>query len=161
MQSYTTQPFRGTPSKFVRRVAAMWLGRWWWAVTIPVVACCILAINEAVWIFVALMLVFLLYPGLTLFIYINYAFSPEAQHSLYEQTVTVDEKSIKITYTEKNNIISYSVNDISGIEYNSDHVLVKLKKPRYNHISIPLSAIEKTEQQSFFDMLAKFDQTVA
>jgi DNA-binding LytR/AlgR family response regulator len=77
------------------------------------------------------------------------------------QTVTVDEKSIKITYTEKNNIISYSVNDISGIEYNSDHVLVKLKKPRYNHISIPLSAIEKTEQQSFFDMLAKFDQTVA
>ncbi len=161
MAKLTTEAFRGTPTGYVRRVAVMLLARWWWAVAIPVAACLILSMHEAVWLFVAMMLIFLLYPGLTMMIYFNYAFSPEAQRTLYEQTVSVDNKSIDINYIEKNISLSVNADDISGIEFNAKDILVKLKKPRYNHISIPLSAIGADVQQEFIDAISKFSPTVA
>lgn len=161
MASITTQSFRGTPSGYVRRVASMLLLRWWWAIAIPVAACAVLAVNEAVWLFVAMMLVFLLYPGLTMMIYFNYAFSPEAQRTLYEQTVTVSDKGITVHYLDKGISLDYVSADIKGIEFGNKDILIKLKEPRYNHISIPLSAIDIDSQQEFSDIIAKFSPTVA
>jgi hypothetical protein len=161
VSSYTTNTFCGTPSGFVRRVGTMLLFRWWWAIAIPVAACCILAINEAVWLFVAMMLIFLLYPGLTMMVYFNYAFSPEAQRTLYEQSVTISNKLITVSYIDKKTAISYSIDDVAGIEYGSKEILIKLKKPRYNHLAIPLSAIDNDDRQKVFDILAEFCPTVA
>lgn len=161
MQSYTTQPFCGTPSSYVKHVGGMLLVRWWWAVAIPLIACLILSLHEAVWLFVAMMLLFLLYPGLTMMIYFNYAFSPEAQRTLHEQTVTVTEKHITVTYTEKNRTLNLTANDIAGIEFNSKHTLIKLKTPRYNHLAIPATAIDEDKKEEFYRLLSNFSPTVA
>lgn len=139
----------------------MLLFRWWWAIAIPVAACCILAINEAVWLFVAMMLIFMLYPGLTMMVYFNYAFSPEAQRTLLEQTVTISDKQITVNYIEKKQSVTYTANDVQGVEFGSKVILVKLKHPRFNHIAVPINAIETHNRQQFFDILAKFCTTVA
>jgi hypothetical protein len=159
MASYTTSQFHGTPSGFARHVGAMWLGRWWWVVTLPIVLCLLLSINEATWLFVTLMLVFMLYPGLTMMVYFNYAFSPEARRTLYEQTVTVTDCKITVSYIEKNYTADYGVNDVVGVEFNSKHTLIKLKHPRYNHIAIPLTAVDDAHKQQFYDILANYDTT--
>jgi hypothetical protein len=54
-----------------------------------------------------------------------------------------------------------NADDISGIEFNAKDIIVKLKTPRYNHISIPLSAIGTDVQQEFIDAISKFSPTVA
>ena len=103
--------------------------------------------------FVALMLIFLLYPGLVMFVYINHAFSPEAQRTLYEQTVTISDSGIQINYIDKNNSVRYDVNDIAGVEFNANHTVVKFRKPRYYHIAIPMSAVDEASQPQMLELL--------
>jgi hypothetical protein len=161
VEQYTTKPFHGTPSDFVRRVAVMWLSRWWWVVALPIAICGVLAINEAMWLFVAMMLLFLLYPGLMMMIYINYAFSPEARHTLYEQTVTISSAGIEINYIEKNKVDKFAVSEILDVECGDKHVVVKFKKPRYSHVSIPLTAIDEAQRQPLFKLISELWPTMA
>ena len=93
-----TDIFSGTPLAYVRRVGVQILWHRWWAWLTPVVACFMAAAWEAVWIFVAFMLLFMLYPGLVLLVYYYYAFSPEALRTLEPRTVELTDGAITVTY---------------------------------------------------------------
>lgn len=157
----TTAPFTSTPNGYVRRVAVMWICRWWWAVLLPVAACGVAAFREPMWIFVALMIVCLLYPALIAFIYFNYALTPEARKTVIPHTVTVSDKGVKLSFPENGDSVRYAPEIIRSVEYGNRSVTINLKHPRYDHIFIPLSAIDYSRQASFFRILETLTPPVA
>lgn len=153
-QQATTGIYNGTPGGYVRRVAVMWLIHRWWAWLLPVAVCCVAAAWEPVWIFVALMLIFLLYPSLMMMIYFYHVLSPEAQRSLLPHTVTVCVNTIVVDYHDERNTQSdrYSRNDIHSVETDGSGITVRLKHPRYAHIHIPVAVIPQAETELFMTM---------
>lgn len=150
----TTQIFRGTPAGYVRRVAVMWLWRRWWVWALPVVACCVAAVWWPVWIFVALMLIFLLYPSLMMMIYFYHAMSPEAQRALLPQSVTVSNNGITVDYHDERKTPSeiFKREEIMSITSGKNGITVRVRGPHYRHIYIPASAFPQTKTEtSLFD----------
>lgn len=164
----TTEPFQGTPSAYVRHVFVAWLCRWWWVWALPVAACVIGACYNFVWVFVALMIVCLLYPGVLMMIYFNYALSPEARHTLLPRRVTItDAPAITITYEkspDRKNLPpeeNYGTADVKDVELGGHNIVFILRHPRYHHISVPITAVPEAQRKSFFALAEKFSPTLA
>lgn len=154
-----TDVFTGTPSGYVRRVGLALLARWWWAWLLPVAACCVAATVEAVWIFVALMLVCLLYPGLVMFIYMNYALSPEARRTLLPHTVTLAPDGLTVNYHDDRNTPpeTFTREDITSVECGRNDIVFHLRTPRYHHIAIPVHAVPEAERHAFMVLAETFN----
>lgn len=149
-----TDIFSGTPLAYVRRVGVQILWHRWWAWLTPVVACFVAAAWEAVWIFVAFMLLFMLYPGLVLLVYYYYAFSPEALRTLEPKTVELTDGAITVTYHGERHIEPQTITsaDIKSVEVGYKAVTIYFKKPRYSHISIPLDAVPDGQRAEFLTL---------
>lgn len=150
--SIVTEPFRGTPGAYVRRCTLMWLGRWWWALALPVAVCAALALSEPVWLFVAMMVLFLLIPAIIAFVYFRYGLSPEAVQTLLERTVSVDGRAITVTDTGSGKTHRYAPTDIHSVEDTGKTLVIRLVHPRYHHIAVPLSAVPEGERNVFVQM---------
>lgn len=151
--------FTGTPSGYVRRVGMAMLARRWWAWLLPVVACCVAAVWEAVWIFVALMLVCLLYPGLVMFIYMNYALSPQARRTLLPHDVILTDDGITVRYHDERKTApeSFSRKDIVSAECGRRDIVFHLRRPRYHHITVPVDAVPEADRRRFMTLAETFN----
>ena len=88
---------------FLRRAASQWVGgNWWWLFAFPA----ILAIASPwspVLLFIALMLVFLLYPGMTMIVYFQCMLSPYARDCVYRQSVIFSSEGLeRMFYPDEN-----------------------------------------------------------
>lgn len=158
-----TLPFQGTPSAYVRHVFVAWLCRWWWVWALPIAACVVGACFDFVWVFVALMIICLLYPGLLMMIYFNYALSPEARRTLLPRRVTISDKpDITITYEDDRTPAEViGAADVKDVEFGGSNVTITLLKPRYHHITVPVSAIPEEERKNFYTLVEKFSPSLA
>ena len=149
-----TDIFSGTPSAYVRRVGVQLLWRWWWAWLTPVAACFVVAAWEAVWVFVGFMLLFMLYPGLMLMVYYYYAFSPKALLTLQPKTVELSDGTMTVIYCGERHIEprTYTRADIKSVETGRKTVTGYFRKPRYSHLSIPLSAVPDSQRTDFLTL---------
>lgn len=74
-----TEVFRTEAGTYMRIVLGRWLRQNYWWLVVPTLLCLALAITvSAAFVFVALIVVFLLYPMSMMIVYFNYALSPEA-----------------------------------------------------------------------------------
>lgn len=140
-QQIATGVFRDTPGRYVRRVMAMWLGRWWWTMAVPVAVAAALSAVNAVWLFVALMILCLLVPGIIAMVYYNYALTPQAISALADKTVALSARGITVHIVDSGKEQFYAATDIASVEDTGKSLIVKFKTPRYSHIAIPVAAI--------------------
>ena len=157
----TTAEFCGTPGAYVRRVAIAWAGRWWWTMAIPVGACLIASAFRPVWIFVALMILCLLVPAVIAMVYYNYALSPEALQTLARKTVTVGDDGLTVTLTETGKTVRYLRRDIRAVEDTGKTIVVKLRRPQYHHLAIPVDAIPAEGRDTFVAALIDMGKEMA
>ncbi len=146
-KGFTTEEFSLKPSVYMRRVGMHWLGRnWWWLFALPAA----LAIGSAwqpVLIFVAMMLFFLLYPGVTMLVYFRYSLSPFARATLYSQKVTLGADGIRQEfYTDERyeRVPADNFFATDAVEYgdiNDKLLIFKLRSGAGDLIMVPLSAI--------------------
>lgn len=128
---------------FLRRAASQWVGgNWWWLFAFPA----ILAIASPwspVLLFIALMLVFLLYPGMTMIVYFHCMLSPYARDCVYRQSVIFSSEGLeRMFYPDENYAIvsenqKYTMTDIRRIELHDKYLLFIIKGGKYNYIIIP------------------------
>lgn len=133
----------------------------------PLVFCVVAACFNVMWVFVAFMLVCLLYPGLLMMIYFNYALSPQARRTLLPHSVTLTDDSIRVTYHKPDEDDSmppvrhlpgdevYTAVDVKSVEPGADFVTIYLKTPRYHHLSIPAGAITDNDKAKFLTLAQK------
>ncbi|MDO5395158.1 MAG: hypothetical protein Q4F07_04245 [Bacteroidales bacterium] len=148
-QVITTAVFRSTPGSYVRRVMMSWLGRWWWTLALPVAVCLALSAANPVWMFVALMIICLLVPGLLAMIYYAYAFSPQAVSSLADKTVSVSPGRLIVNFIETGKEQNYTQADISAVEDTGRQLIVRFRDSKYHHLAIPLNTVPDNMQTVF------------
>ena len=127
----------------------LWLGRWWWILALPVAVCLALSAVKPVWMFVALMIICLLVPGLLAMIYYAYAFSPQAVSSLADKTVSVSPDCLTVNFIETRKERKYTPADISSAEDTGRQLIVRFKDSKYHHLAIPLNTVPDNMQGAF------------
>lgn len=157
---FTTEHFTPGSGYFIRHAASCWVHRnWWWLFALPIA----LAIGSAwlpVLIFVALMLVFLLYPGVTMIVWFHCMLSPFARAELYEQQVSLNKNGLSRHYFPDDKFSSvpdnehYSIAEIAHIEFHSKHLMFILKGKSYGYLAVPLAAIPEEHRDNIADRMA-------
>lgn len=138
-----TEPYTAGLKYFLRRAASQWIGgSWWWLFAFPA----ILAIASPwlpILLFIALMLVFLLYPGVTMIVYFHCMLSPYARDCVYRQSVIFSSRGLERRFYPDDNYATVSENqefatkDIQRIELHNKYLLFIIKGGKYNYIIVP------------------------
>lgn len=85
----TTDCFRISPGIYLRYTARSVVPRLALAICVPFIACCIAAVWDLRWAFVALILIFLVAPMIVGYIYFSRLLTPQARKALSPQKVTL------------------------------------------------------------------------
>lgn len=144
---FSTGKFFLSASVYVKREASMWFTRnWWWIIAGPVA----LVMGSAwipVLIFVALMLLCLLYPGVMMMVYFHYSLSPFARATLYSQCVILTDKALSRDFFPDDRFAqvpepqSFLMTDIERVQIVGKYVFIKIYGGKDRLIAVPLSAI--------------------
>ncbi len=74
------------------------LGRWWWAVLLPMAVLVVAGSYDRRWLVVAFGAMCVLLPGLLLLAYYHYALSPEAVRAIMPQRATLTDNALIVRY---------------------------------------------------------------
>lgn len=89
-----TEVFTPGATSYMSVLARRWVTHnLWWLIILPL-APAVAAIFEPVWLFVALMITFLLYPGVLMMVYYRYALSPWSRLAVYSQRVIINGRNV-------------------------------------------------------------------
>ncbi len=164
----TTEIFRTKASTYMRIVLSRWLKHNSWWLVLPPLICVALAVTVSVtFIFVALIMVFLLYPMSMMIVYFNYALSPEVCAEMSPHRVTFTDCALTIDYMnciDKNDdqpvyIVARSVeipyNCISGFSNTDASILIFTDRRGYRLHYIPTTAMTQESRESVSPIISK------
>ncbi len=160
-----TKAYKTDSGQYMKAVAELWAGRWWWTIALPIATCFILAytVNVA-FVFVGLMLVFIVVPMIMSLLYFYYAFSPEAiiairnkrLHIIPNERITINYEPIEENTETPYPSTSINWDEIVMMEYRNRDIMLRLSGSRYRFLLIPYEAIGTLEQQT--SLLTHFPQ---
>lgn len=156
-----TTPFKTTSGTYISAVFKQWLSRYWWTIVLPELLCIILAFTHNIaFAFVALMLLFIVYPIIMSFIYFYHALTPRAVSSIFKKKILLTHEGLHIYYIEpeNNENKSYRIpadenilwDDIKSARYSGRNCILELHENRYNFIIIPFQAIANINDKRAF-----------
>lgn len=165
----TTAIFTISPGTYVRTVLSIWASQWWWAILIPPAAFATLgaAFNPA-FCYIALMLLFLIYPGVLVIIYFNYALTPEARAEIIPHRLTFRHESISIEYfksktdNDGNKIFilesqsTVKASDIIDIAHTRTKTILRLQSRRIRIIIVPYTASANSLNTEIDDIIDSY-----
>lgn len=139
-----TEIYKVAASRYGRRVVMRLASRWWWALALPLGAAIIVGIWDWRWWFVALVMIFILYPGLLFIAYYYYALSPEAVRAILPQRAQITPDAVTLIYypiaegcnAPKPRVIPKK--DIRSVSLEGNYIDLQLDKEEV--IEIPKSA---------------------
>ncbi len=145
-----TAQHRISANRYMTTVSEEWLGRYWWTLALPVVACLAVgAIVNAAFTFVAFMLLCLVIPFVLMMLYYNYALTPEATMAVRPHTVTLDPVSgIDLHFLpdpesgREYKPMHLDWDQVSGVEVRSSDVVLKFHRRNYRYVIIPYFALD-------------------
>lgn len=133
----------------------MIISQWWWVPIFLLLGCIILAMTvNAVFIYIALILIFILIPTVLMFTYFNHLATTEARIAVLQKSITIDNAGIHVNFEPiKHNDIEHPSNEktpnpifisrseFKQIENMGNSIMIHLTGRKYRFISIPIDAI--------------------
>ncbi len=150
-KGFKSNSFSLPTSIFTNRAAMRWLRRHLWWIIIPPMILIIASAWIPALIFVALMLIFLLYPAVTMMVYFHCTLSPYAQSTLYLQRITLASDGLTRIFISDERFSSvpenqqFAVSQIEYVELRNKNLFFKIKGGTDHYIILPLSAIPNEE----------------
>ena len=143
---------------YIRHLCALFLADNWLWMVLPVAVCAVLAIwIDVRFVIVALMVLFIILPMVLALLYIYYGFSPEAQWSIMEKSLTIDDEALTLSFTDermKKHVIRWD--DVRYIIEKDDVLLLMLSGGRrYTCLMLPTSMIEPDVAQALRQLVAQ------
>lgn len=150
-----TTRHRISANRYMTTVSEEWLGRYWWTLAIPVVACLAVgALVNTAFTFVAFMLLCLVLPFVLMLLYFNYALTPEATMAVRHHSVTIDPDSgIDIDFQPDEltgrefSPVHLGWDDVSEAEIRSSDVVLKFNRRNYRYMIIPYFALNDDPEE--------------
>ena len=134
--------------QYMRAVAEVWSGRWWWAIALPVVTCFALgmALNIA-FVFMAFIIAFLIVPVVIMFLYFYHAITPEARMAILNKRLRISPDSgIDVIYEPLGDDAPAPEMHLSG--------------SRYRFMLLPYEALGDTDRRRLFATLTGYPHHV-
>lgn len=158
--SFETGIHRTDSYHYMRTVAEVWSGRWWWTIALPVLTCFALgmALNIA-FIFMAFMVVFLIVPMVMMFLYFYYALTPEARMAILNKRLRISPSGIDVVYEPIGDnapapkAVHVTWDEITAIEYRAHDMMMRLNGSRYRFMLIPYEALSETDSRILFSAI--------
>lgn len=133
---------------YMRAIAEMWLGRWWWIMIIPIAVCFGLgATVNAAFAFIGFMAIFLIAPLVIMFLYFAHALTPEARMAILPHKVAAGDSGLTVTFVTLNDddrrfpAVHIGWNDIRSLEWRSNDMMIHLNGTSYRFLLIPYQAM--------------------
>ena len=149
---------RVTAGAYMRRLCSIFLAdNWLWMVA-PVAICVMLAIwMDVRFIIVALMILLIVLPMILALLYFYYGLSPEAQWSIMDKQVDLDNDGLTLTFNDermKKHVIPWdNVHNI--IEKDDVWMLMLGGGRRYTCLMLPTSTIDPDVAQRLRQLVAQ------
>lgn len=147
-----TLPYRVTAPQLAAQITRLWLADHWLALAaVPVVCLIAGAVFDLRFVFVALILIFLIMPGIVFTVYFYYGLSPECRFSLLPHRMIIDCTALTVDYISDDDdrqprapeTIDWS--QLTFIDTAPDKIIMQYGSSRYSLIIIPRTAFENDE----------------
>lgn len=146
--SVQTEVYQTEAHTYMRAVAEMWLGRWWWAMIIPVAVCFGLgATVNVAFAFIGFMVIFLIAPMVIMFLYFAHALTAEARMAILPHQVEATDNGLTVTFVPMNEgdrefpAADIAWTDVKALEWRNHDIMIHLKGTPYRFLLIPYSAM--------------------
>lgn len=143
-----------TIGRYMRYAMTAYMKKRWWLYVLPLVACCALSVININFLFVAIVLLFLVFTMILFIVVIYYGLVPESRFSTLPKEITLDDSGItfrlkKRKYEENNDDADdvapkydieeafLSWREIKGLDTKDDCLLFLLKQPKFSFVAIP------------------------
>lgn len=147
-EKITTHVYQTEAHSYMRAVAEMWLGRWWWIMIIPVAVCFSLgATLNVAFAFIGFMAIFLIVPLIVMFLYFTHALTSEARMAILPHEVTACESGLTVTFVTRHEnerkfpAVHINWSDVHSLEWRSNDIMVHFKGSPYRFLLIPYEAM--------------------
>lgn len=134
-------------------VAAVWFGKWWWLISIPVITPIALGLMlDPTWFFVALMVMCLCYPTIMLIVFCIHCVKPQARKASHDSVAEINQAGLRITYMpiDENTpvpsptLIKYD--EVSEYHVTRKGIALSWDNNPYNFIIIPHKSLSSAEE---------------
>lgn len=154
--SSRTLPFTTRAGDYLSVLLSLWFPRYGWMLMIPIAVCALVGIvYDERFLLIALMLVFIVIPMLSSFLYPYYMLTPEARRAVVRKEVEIVEgKHLRLVYLreEGDSTDSRPVpepetipwGDVIRVKYTARFRVYILKAPRLSFLLIPHGAFIKS-----------------
>lgn len=156
----TSEAFTITPGEYLKVLLSLWIPKYGYLIALPIVLCLVIGLAFDVrFALIAIMLIFIVVPMLSSFLYPYYMLAPEARRSVICKRVEIAEKEyLKLCYLKEekgeedindkrilpeDETIRWE--DIKRIRYSPRYRIYVLNTPRLSFILIPHTAFKKSD----------------
>ena len=148
--------------QYLRYTLSLYLNSYWWIYAIPLAVCLALSVININFIFVAIVLLFLVFTMILYIVVLYYGLVPECRYSIMLKDAIVSEVGIDIilkkpidTASEDQSEVEYEQEKIflhrkciKGFELKDDCLLVLFKQPKFSFVALPYKSFRKTKYLS-------------
>lgn len=160
---FTTNEYSISANNYIKSVLWMVLGRWWWVPAFLVLLSLILSMVNISFIYVALILIFIIFPTTLMFIYFHQSTTQESRIAILKKTLTIDNNGICIKFApierikyvgdeeQMEKVVPKSIyipkSDVKRVVDMGAYIKIYLNGGRYKFIIIPFNEINGNESE--------------
>lgn len=149
-----------SPSRYIRYTLGAYMKVWWGAYVLPLVVCAALSVVNINFIFVAIVLLFLVFTMILFMVVVYYGIVPESRYSTLPKDMELDDSGIHIRMkrqtlkdiADEESLTDYEIEEliikwdaIKKIEAKDECLLLMFKRPRYSFLAVPYTAFYDVE----------------
>ncbi len=164
-----TLPYRVTAPQLASQITRLWLADYWLALAAVPVLCLIAgAVFDLRLVFVALILVFLIIPGIVFMVYFYYGVSPHCRFSILPHSMIIDSSGLRVDYKSEDDTTpahapeTINWSQLTIVDATAKSIIMQYGSSRYSLIIIPPTAFESEEEfLAAKKIIKKFTNTLA
>lgn len=155
--SFTTITFRMSAANFMTTFIFKYA--WIWILALSSVGLIGLIVGIVVdirWFIVGLMVILIILPMISAFLYYTFALKPECYVNIVEHDIELNENGIKVNMLfeeEKTRTEVFEYNDFARIDLGPKSLNLIMRKPRKGFIWVPFSAFETDDTEAAIEYL--------
>ncbi len=142
-----TAPFSTRPGDYLSVLLSLWLPRYGWMVLSPILLCVVVGcVIDVRFVLIAVMLVFIVIPMLSSFLYPYYMLTPEARRAVLRKQVLISEgNSLMLIYLPEDSP-SESRDELEAEDCCSPQSEENAGESRHNREALPQSPLPPSEE---------------
>ncbi|MGM9812383.1 MAG: YcxB family protein [Muribaculaceae bacterium] len=148
-----TREFKTPSGEYVKLVFSSFLKKYWWCFVLPLLATIALMQININFVFVALTLIFIVYPMAMSFVFFTYCIVKEIRWTIMPKTMETTEQGLHLTLENSTHTIKW--NELSGYKIKRRFIALEIKPRKFTYLIVPYEAFENKDNLREFAMILR------